>query len=203
MLGSLRVVALRRKVEPPHTIVGFRVAIILIANRQRVIFRRRPVETRAEVGSLVRIGNCLDERGLGQGRIENGREHRSQVVDVPPIKVEEEGRALSDWPSNVSVVLRCIVCRFVGSGEQIRRVKGRIIAQHKELAVIFVGSRLGEDFYAAIAEFVVFGRKRVLVDTDLANRGLRRKLTRSEPVDIHLAAVRTCRRPCERLQIGL
>ena len=34
----------------------------------------------------------------------------------------------------------------------------------------FVGARLGEDFDSSIAQLVVFGRERILIDANLANR---------------------------------
>ena len=69
--------------------------------------------------------------------------------------------------------------------------------------MIFVSSGLGEDFNAAVAELVILRRKGILVDADFANRRLGGKLTGGKSVDIHLSAVRTRRRPGQRLQIGL
>jgi len=57
--------------------------------------------------------------------------------------------------------------------------------------VKFVGARFGKDLYAAIAQLVVFGGKRSLIDANLANGFLGRKLAGSKTVDIELAAVRS------------
>ena len=52
-----------------------------------------------------------------------------------------------------------------------------------------VGPRLGENLDAAVAELVVFGRKRILIDADFADGGFWRKLACGEAVDINLAAI--------------
>ena len=67
----------------------------------------------------------------------------------------------------------------------------------------FVGARLGEDFDPAIAQFVVFRGKRILIDPDLANGRLGRKLAGGKAVNVHLPAVRPRRRPGESFEIGL
>ncbi len=90
----------------------------------------------------------------------------------------------------------------LGTGEGIGRVEGRVIAIDHELAVKFVGAGLGKDFNAAVTQLVVFGRKRILVDANLANRGLGGKLAGGETVDVHLAAIRSRRGPGQGLQVG-
>ena len=69
--------------------------------------------------------------------------------------------------------------------------------------MVFVGAGLGENLNAAVAKFVVFGRERVLVNADLANRRLRWKLTGGESVDIDLPAVGTGGWTGQRLQVRL
>ena len=87
--------------------------------------------------------------------------------------------------------------------EGIRRVEAGIVSVAKNLAVKFIGAGLGEDFDPTVAQFVVFGGKRILVDADFANRRLGRKLARGETVDIHLSAVRSGGGSGQSLQIGL
>ena len=67
----------------------------------------------------------------------------------------------------------------------------------------FVGAGLGEDFDPSVAQLVVFRGERILVDANLADRRLRRKLARGESVDVDLAAVRPGGRPGQRLQVRL
>ena len=69
--------------------------------------------------------------------------------------------------------------------------------------MVLVGSWLGEDFDAAVTQLVVFGRKRILIDADLADGRFRRELTGRETVNVHLPAIRPGRRSGQRLQIGL
>ena len=66
-----------------------------------------------------------------------------------------------------------------------------------------IGPGLGEDFNAAVSQFVVLGRERILIDPDFANGSFWRQLARGESVDVHLPAVGPCRRPGQRFQIGL
>ena len=40
----------------------------------------------------------------------------------------------------------------------------------RKLSMIFVGAGLGENFDASVAQLVVFGGKRILIDADLTNR---------------------------------
>ncbi len=67
----------------------------------------------------------------------------------------------------------------------------------------FVGAGLGQNLDAAEADLVVFRRKRVLIDADLADGIFVGKLAAGEPVDVNLAAVGACRRTRQSLQIGL
>ena len=66
-----------------------------------------------------------------------------------------------------------------------------------------VGPRLRQDFDPPVTELVVFRRKRILVDANLADGSFRRQLPGREAVDINLSAIRACRRPSQRLQLGL
>ena len=72
----------------------------------------------------------------------------------------------------------------------------------KPVPAELVRARLGEDLDAAVAELVVLGRERILVDADLADRLFRRKLAAAESVDEDGAAVGAGRRPGQRLQVG-
>src|SRR5271157_1460551 len=69
--------------------------------------------------------------------------------------------------------------------------------------MVLVRARLSENLDSSVAQFVVFGRKRILIDADLANRRLRRKLAAGESVDVDLAAVGPGRRSGQRLQVLL
>ena len=59
-----------------------------------------------------------------------------------------------------------------------QRVEVRRVAVHHQLSVELIGARLGEDLDAAVAELVVLGGKRILIDANLADRGLRREAVR-------------------------
>src|ERR1700694_1573492 len=151
-------VALRRESKQSNAIIGFSIAEVLIASGQRVIRGERPIEPRAEVRSLPRVGNGLDQRGLRQRWVEDEGIDRCKFVDVAAFEVEEKRSLLAQRAANVSIVLSGIIGRL-RSCERIPRTKSRIIAQHKELPVIFIRSGLGEDFDAAITESVVLRRE--------------------------------------------
>ena len=55
--------------------------------------------------------------------------------------------------------------------------------------MVLVGARLGEDFDSSVTQLVELGRKGVLVDADLSNRGLGWELPGGETIDIELSAV--------------
>src|ERR1700734_1007441 len=67
----------------------------------------------------------------------------------------------------------------------------------------FVGAGLGENFDAPVSDLVELGRKWILVDANLADRGFGRKLPSGETVDVKLASVGTCGRTSEGFQISL
>ncbi len=62
---------------------------------------------------------------------------------------------------------------------------------------------LGDDLNAAVADAVVLGGKRILVDADLEDGGLGRKLAAGESVDVDLAAVRSGRGAGQLLEFSL
>src|SRR5882724_9491150 len=64
----------------------------------------------------------------------------------------------------------------------------------------FVSARLGEDLDAAESELVILRRERVLIEPDLANRFLGRKLASAETIDENGATIRSGRRSGQGLQ---
>src|SRR5215469_12776436 len=95
-----------------------------------------------------------------------------------------------------------MVGRLLLRGQRISGVELRGIAVHLQVAVQLVGSGLGEDFDTAIAEAIVLRRERVLVDANLADGGLRRKLSAGEAVNVNLSAVGSGRRPGQRGELA-
>src|SRR5207248_11475838 len=89
--------------------------------------------------------------------------------------------------------------RLVGD-ERISRIEDAVAVVDGDGAAIPVRSGLGEDLDAAESEAVVLGGEGVLVDADLADRLLGRKLAAAEAVDIDLPAIGSGARSGERLQ---
>ena len=71
----------------------------------------------------------------------------------------------------------------------ILRVKGGVVSAGLCLAVEVVGAGLGEDLNAAVAEAVVLGRKRILVDANFADGRFRRQLAAGESVDVDFTTI--------------
>ena len=69
--------------------------------------------------------------------------------------------------------------------------------------MILIRARLGENLNTPVAQFVVLGRKWVLVDANFANRGLGWKLPAGKSVDVDLPAVGPGGRASQRFQILL
>src|SRR5580700_296314 len=69
-------------------------------------------------------------------------------------------------------------------------------------AAVLVIAGLGEDLDFPVAYLVVLGRKGILIDADLADGFLGRKLAAAEAVDEDGAAVGSGRRAGERLEVG-
>src|SRR5207302_7277791 len=111
---------------------------------------------------------------------------------------------LAECSADIAVIKDGVVGRLRGVAlERIPGIKSGIVAADHELAMQFVGTGLGENFDAAVAELVVFGGKWILIQANFANRGFRRKLPGREAVDINLAAVGTGGRACKRGQLFL
>ena len=74
-------------------------------------------------------------------------------------------------------------------------LKRAVIPLDEELTMQLVGAGLGEDLDTPISKFVEFRREWILIDTNLANGRLGRKLSAAESVDVYLAAIGASRRP--------
>src|ERR1019366_6288092 len=89
----------------------------------------------------------------------------------------------------------------IGVKEPIARVHSRTVSLDRELSVKLIRAGLGEDFDSSVAQLVVFGGKRILVDANLANRFFRRKLSGRKSIDVNLPAAGACRRYGQRFQV--
>ena len=69
--------------------------------------------------------------------------------------------------------------------------------------MVLVGAGLREDLDTAIAEFVVLGGERILVDAYFADGGLGRKLAGGESINVNLATVGSRGGSSESLEISL
>ena len=119
---------------------------------------------------------------------------------VAPLATEEKRSSLRNCAAYRSVELIAVI-RGNRGGERIAGIEGFIVALDECLPVQLIGSRLGENLDAPIAQPVEFSRKGILVDANLANRRLGRKLPAAEAVDVDLAAVGSGRGSGQRRQL--
>ena len=133
----------------------------------------------------------IDRDGVGDGT----------VVHHVALRIDGEGRFLRQRPAGVAFELIQQEGRLVGRIRvaRIPEIVGEIPLRG---AAILVGTGLGKDLDFAVAQLVVFGRKRVLVDANLADRFLRRELAAAEAVHEDGSAVGTGRRSGKRRKIG-
>jgi hypothetical protein len=97
-----------------------------------------------------------------------------------------------------------VVGRFGGTIEEgVLGVERGVVACDLHLAVEFVGTGLGEDLDAAIAEAVVLRGEGILIDADFADGGFGRELAAGESIDVNLAAIGTCGGAGERGELVL
>ena len=85
--------------------------------------------------------------------------------------------------------------------EWITCIESSIAELEARFAPVTVGARLGEHLHAAVSEPVIFGRERVLIDSNLADRCFGRQSAAGKAVDKDFAAARTHGRTSQRLQI--
>ena len=198
-----RMVAARDQVEAPDAGVAHVGAQELVTPREGVVGAQLIIQARADGDAALRNAKDVRER-IDDGerlRIERGPVDDGAVVDRIAADIQEERALRVNWAAQAAAVFLQEERRLPG-GIGVARVPEIIgevvVAQSFE----FVRARLGEDLDAAEAEFVVLGRKRVLVDANLADGFLGRKLASAEAVDVNGAAVGTRGRAGQGLQIG-
>src|SRR6267378_6423669 len=191
MFGGVRVVAGRRQREATDARIFLGIAVKLTAGGERVVLANLVVEACANVGACSRVGNAFVERNdAGQVRRQHDGVHDGNFVDVAPLKIEEERCLLVNRPAYVAVVDGRIVGRLLAD-EWVAGIECRTVALYGNLSVVLVGAGFGEDLDTAISKFVVFRRERILINSDLTNRRLGRKLSSRKSVNVDLASVRS------------
>ena len=90
------------------------------------------------------------------------------VVDIAILNIQKEGRLLAERAAERAAEVPLQKRRFL-RGVGIARIPDGVAEIGEDVAVQFVGARLGQDLDAPVAQLVVFGRKRILVDANLAD----------------------------------
>src|SRR5208282_5974435 len=148
---------------------------------------------RAQIEPRLRIGDCVAEGFNRKCRgIHDLCAHDGQIGDIAALNVEEKRSFLAQRSAHVYAELSRIVPRRFCSLRQIfkgvPRVKSRRISRKKKLSVELVRAGLSQDFDSPVTQLVIFRRERILIDANLSNRSLRRKLPCRESIDIYLAS---------------
>src|SRR5712691_1487685 len=104
----------------------------------------------------------------------------------------------------MGAVLGRVIARLLSRAlERVARIEGVRVAAHENLAGQLVSSGFCQDFDPAIAQFVVFRGKRILIDANLADRSFGGKVSSRESVNVNLAAIWAGGRPGKSLKFGL
>ena len=202
LVGELRMVAARNQVEAADSVVAHVRMRNPVAEHQGIVRAELIIHPRADIGEPARRGEHAGERLVASvWRIERDGIGDRAVVHHVALRIQRERRLPGQRPAGVALELI----------QQKRRLRRRVrVARVPEIVgevplrrpVVLVGARLGEDLDLAVTQLVVLRRKWVLVDANLADRFLRRKLAAAETVDENRSAVRTGRRPRQRREVG-
>jgi len=165
-----------------------------------VLCAQLPIDARRNVVAYVRtqkadaVIEVIDvyTRAILQHRIWNLP--RIHTLLVPPLTAQEERSVFRDGAAYRPIELIAVVCGNRGR-KRIAGIESLVVALDKGLPVQLVGSGLGKNFDAPIAQAVELRREGVLIDANLANRRLGRQLPAAEAVDVDLPAVGSCRGP--------
>jgi len=83
--------------------------------------------------------------------------------------------------------------------ERIGCIEAVVVALRQKLPVQFIRAWLGQNFDASVTQLVELRREGILIDANLANGGLRRKLPARKSINVNLSAVGSRRRTRQRL----
>src|SRR5579863_965048 len=123
------------------------------------------------------------------------------VVDCGAVDGEEKRATVGQWTLQAAAVFfqqkRCLL-RCIRVPRIPYAVSEIVIPGAMEL----VPTRPGKDFNPSVAQFVVLGRKRVLIDSDFADRFFGRQLAAAESVDVNRSAARPGRGSGESLEVS-
>src|SRR5438270_13883353 len=119
----------------------------------------------------------------------NGR----KIFRIPARGVQKDRGLFIEWPTEISIENIRVV---VGSGEHvwIFRIQHCVCIAEEELPVITITTRLCKNLDATVTQLVVLRGKRVLIDTNFANRRFWGKLAAGKSINVNLPAIRTGRR---------
>ena len=176
--------------------------------------RRTPSQTQSVIMGQLQIGTRIDcpsplrnEKYVGEWTddVQRGIERRTidygAIIHSVPPEIDEERGALSYRTADIADVLlkeKWSLLLRIG----IPRIPEVVRDIEAFGAVVSIRSGLCEDLDPPGADLVIFRRKRVLIDADLANRLLRRYLAIGKTVDENRSAARPCARTGNRDEIG-
>ena len=100
--------------------------------------------------------------------VQDHRADNSVVIDVSVLVIEKVGGLFADGTTHIRRAQKGMI-PGLAYRKGIAGIERQIVSVRSNSAVNLIGSRLGEDFNSTIADPIVCGRERVLVDMDFAN----------------------------------
>src|SRR5271163_4845418 len=96
VFGGCRVVRLRGQGILANAVVGLGVPVVLVARAQSVVLGERVVQTRADVGAVVRRGNGFEGLNRLEVLIESFRIDGGNVVNVSALDADKKRGVLAE-----------------------------------------------------------------------------------------------------------
>ena len=123
-------------------------------------------------------------------------------IVIPAKSTQKPRRALVERAADITQKESGVVRGFAGH-KRVQRVERGVVPVGHDHSMQMVRTWLGQYLDAAVTQFVVFRRERILVDSYFADGRFRRQLSARKSVDIDLAAIRAGRRFGQRIQLIL
>src|SRR5208282_5917185 len=182
LFAAMRVVANRRQRKLSDARIVLVVPHVLVTHRQGVSGSELEVEPRADIEYRRRARNRLVIGNDVVTWVQDLGGNHGFVVNIALLHREEKRSVLPHRPTDVSVKDFGVIA-WLFRHERIEGVEGGRITIHQDLAMHLVRSRLGENLDASVAQLVVLGGERVLVDANLTDGRLGRELAGGKSVN--------------------
>src|ERR1051326_1417152 len=168
-MQSIRIIKrMRSQLKSAHALLCKILSVQKITHRERVVFVQRKIQPRTEIVEFLGCDGSLADRQRIERSIQRGGADDCGIVDVPAIEVEEERSTPGQWTTQIAFNSTALI-RWTIRGKRITGIENCVTESKSCAAMKFAGARLGKNLNVAEADPFVFGRKRILINHDLAN----------------------------------